>query len=242
MSLIHDALKKAQQEARSHSSSATGKETIQTPDSIDEIRPPIPKRPIILGGIFVVVLGVFLYFTLRPPGKSAPTSAATTPQVTQQSEEVELGRLKRQGVELFHAENYDDAKSKLEMAGRIDPQDPEIWNNLGLVEKERGNLSAAQKNYEKALELKPDFPQALNNLAVVQMQTGEETQGQKNLERSLELDAAYPEAYFNLALLTEQQGDKEKAIEYYKRFLKVGKSQPAHIIDQVRDHVIQLED
>ncbi len=59
-----------------------------------------------------------------------------------------------------------------ELMGKIvasDPENPEIYFNLGVGSAEIGNKEEAIKYYEKALELNPDYEAALINIAVLKL-------------------------------------------------------------------------
>jgi len=46
-----------------------------------------------------------------------------------------------------------------------DPDNPELYYNLGVASKKNGENEAAIEYYKKALELNPDYPEALINMA-----------------------------------------------------------------------------
>ncbi len=50
-----------------------------------------------------------------------------------------------------------------------DPENPEVYFNLGVGSAELGNKDKAIKYYEKALELKPDYEAALINISVLKL-------------------------------------------------------------------------
>lgn len=59
-----------------------------------------------------------------------------------------------------------------ELMGKIvasDPENPEVYFNLGVGSAEIGNNDKAVEYYEKALELKPDYEAALINIAVLKL-------------------------------------------------------------------------
>lgn len=240
MSLIHDALKKAQEEARAPLGSglASYQEPIGSPE------PPKQKRTLILVGLLVVALGIFAYTQFSGPKKespAAPATAAAAPAPVLGVGEQDMARLKKNAADAYGADDLESAWSSLSAASRLDEKDPEVWNNLGLVARKRGDLTKARESYEKALTLKPEYPEALNNLAVLSMQSGDMAKARELLERAIKIQPAYPEANFHLAIVYEQKGDKVKAIEYYKRFLQVGGNLPSHVIDRVRDHIMEIE-
>lgn len=237
MSLIHDALKKA--EDREKAPLGSGLASFQEP-----VEPPkagLNTRTIVLGSVLIIAVGFFVYSKLtpdKPQAASPPPTPAIAPQALG---EQDAGRMKKSAVDAYNADDLDTAWTNLSTASNLDPKDPEIWNNMGLVARKRGDLLRARQSYEKALELKPDYPEALNNIAVLSLQGGDIAKAQGYLDKAVKLSPAYPEANFHLALVYEQKGEKAKAVEYYKRFLEVSGNLPSNMVDQVRDHVVGME-
>lgn len=234
MSLIHDALKKAQDKERA----PLGSGLASYQDDVVSPKPPLPVRTIILVAILVVALAVFAYLKFWG---SKEEVASAPPVPIAGTGQPDAARLKQKAADAYGADDLDGAWESLSAANRLDEKDPEIWNNLGLVARKRGDLVKAREAYGKALELKPDYPEALNNLAVLSMQSGDTAKAQELLEKALKVQPTYPEANFHLALISEQKGEKAKAIEHYKRFLQVGSGLPSSVVDRVRDHVMEIE-
>jgi len=72
-----------------------------------------------------------------------------------------LGRLR------FHQKKYDEAIEVFGRAAKLDPQDAETQNFLGLALSEKGLRGPAETALRKAIQLKPGYANAHNNLAVV---------------------------------------------------------------------------
>ena len=49
----------------------------------------------------------------------------------------------------------------------LDPENPTLYYNLGVVNFNQGRMDDAKKYYQKATELKPDYGDAYMNLAVI---------------------------------------------------------------------------
>lgn len=244
MSLIHDALKKAQEKERA----PVGSGIASFHEPLGDGGKEIPKRTLVLAGFLIVALLYFAYTKLTsttpkpiaPPNVSATGAQAPTAAEPTMGEQ-DAGRLKRSGIDAFNSDDLDVAWNSFSAAAQLKSDDPEIWNNMGLVARKRGDVVKARESYQKALELKVDYPEALNNLAVLEMQAGNNTAAKDLLEKAVKLSPAYAEANFHLGLLYDQKGDMPKAIEYYKRFLEVGKNFPSSTVDSVRDRVMEIE-
>lgn len=242
MSLIHDALKKAQGEENA----PLGSGMTQFQESPDEEgKKNISKRTLILGGVLVLALVIFVVnkFISKHPASQAPAtvSQAGEAQPSPMAPVSDVGKLKRAAIDAYSTGDYDAAWSNLQLAAQMTPDDPEIWNNTGLVARKRGDVVKAREAYSKALGLKADYPECLNNMAVLEMQSGNTGKAKELLEKALALAPANPEANFHMALLNEMGGDKKRAVEYYKRFVTVGTSLPSSTVDAVRDHIMEIE-
>lgn len=239
MSLIHDALKKAQEEAKAQLGS--GLTSFQEPPAKE--KEPLNKRTAILAAVLVATL-IFLVYTKFSGTKKNVAQKSETP-VTAVNPlsigETDVAKLKKRAMDAYGAGDLDTAFATLVTASDFGKDDPEIWNNLGLVARKQGDVTKARADYQKALELKPDYPEAMNNMAVLEMQSGNNVEAKFLLEKAVKLTPAYPEANLHLAILYDQNGDTQKAIEYYKRFLEVGKNFPSAVVDSVRDRVMEIE-
>ena len=73
----------------------------------------------------------------------------------------------RWGTWNFCEENYDEALDALSRAAKLDPQNPEIENYLGVTLGHKGLRAQAETALRKAIQLDPDYGPAHNNLAVI---------------------------------------------------------------------------
>ena len=67
----------------------------------------------------------------------------------------------------FRQEKYDEALDVLSRAAKIDPNNPEIQNYLGVTLSHKGQRVQAETALRKAIQLNPLYAPAHNNLAVV---------------------------------------------------------------------------
>lgn len=61
--------------------------------------------------------------------------------------------------------NYPLAEAPLRRATLLSPQDPHVWNNLGVVLMAKAGLEEAHDCFRKATDLRPDFGSAAQNMA-----------------------------------------------------------------------------
>jgi tetratricopeptide (TPR) repeat protein len=72
-----------------------------------------------------------------------------------------LGRLR------YQQKNYDAAVDAFSQAAKLDPQDAQVQNFLGLALSDKGLRGPAETALRKALQLDPGYANAHNNLAVI---------------------------------------------------------------------------
>ncbi len=101
------------------------------------------------------------------------------------------------------------------------PEDPEVYNLIGLIYMDRHEYQKAIENFQKAISLRPQYSEAINNLGSVYLLQGKIKEAIRCFQKALE-NPLYTRpyiAYTNLAWAYYQLGDKEKAIEYLNKAL-----------------------
>lgn len=239
MSLIHDALKKAEGENKP----PVNNPIMPVPEG-SEVKRLIAPRTLVLVVLLVLSLGYFIYakYLAGPADKKVGPSQLKIAATAEPAKVDNVALLKRRGTDAFKSDDYESAWSNLSAAQNLSPQDAEIWNNMGLVAKKKGDNAKARECYQKALQLKPEYPEALNNLAMLEWSEENLQKAVELLNKALAISPAYPEANFHMALIYDTEQNKTKAVEFYKRFLDVSGSFPSNIVDAVRDRLMEIEE
>jgi tetratricopeptide (TPR) repeat protein len=85
---------------------------------------------------------------------------------------------------VYLAENRPrDAIGSLGEAGRLKPNEPRIWNNLGVALEELDRTAEAYANYLRAIEQKGDYAPALANAALLELRSGRIETASAHLEQ-----------------------------------------------------------
>lgn len=115
-----------------------------------------------------------------------------------------------QGAEEYAKKNYEEAIS-------FDPKNPFLYNELGKIEFQLGNLKNARENFKKAQELAPFYLEPKIQLSLLLEAEGKSEEAILELE-NLTLDfPSAPELFYQLGNLYLRKENLEKAIEnYYK--------------------------
>ena len=110
-----------------------------------------------------------------------------------------------------------DKISCFENTIKIQPNNEDAHNNLGVVFKDLGEHEKAINCYKKAIEINPNYVNAYNNLGILLEELNHVDEAKKNLEISLNLDPNKEktcEVYGNILLKLNQH---LKALEYIKK-------------------------
>ena len=117
--------------------------------------------------------------------------------------------------------NLDEAERYLRQAQWINPNSPQLLNNLGGLAMARGDYFRAAEHFDRALELAPDLSFALVNAAQAQMRLGNAIEAENLLRRALELDASDAEAASKLGLIMAQQGRFREARTQFQHAIEI---------------------
>ncbi len=258
MSLILDALKKAEKERDSS-------ETAERP-AINPIVPDEKKntdwgaklKPIIrLIMVMMIFTGIgWLGFPLvekmligpkpkpitsQNPSPSANPMIGTPPSLPSSPANNEAQSLREEALKKFKEGNYAASQETWNKLAVLTPTDPEVYNNLGVVLKKMGKKDEAQTAYRTALGLKPDYPEALNNLGVVLMEKLMNDEARPLFEKSIQLNPQYAEPYFHLALMLEEAKDYAGALEKYQNFLNLAKNLDPSMKSRIEMRMVSLQ-
>lgn len=143
--------------------------------------------------------------------------------VSVSQKDIERSQLRMQlGVSQIEKQNFPLALKELLAAEELNPKDPTIQTNLGLVYYflERFNESIA--HYQRALELEPKLTDTKNSLARVYIEIQKYDLARKTLAEVLS-DLTYPyafKAYANLGLVEFNTQNYNAAIKNFKLVLQ----------------------
>jgi len=107
-------------------------------------------------------------------------------------------------------------KEKLEEAIDLNPTEPSLYYNVGVMNMEQKNMDEAIKNFKKAIELKPDYADAYNNIGAAIIEKAnvlieEMNNNLSNFEKYDKLQAQQMEIY-------------KEAVPYYESAYKYNNS------------------
>ena len=117
-----------------------------------------------------------------------------------------------QGAMLDRSKQWDQARAALEMARKLDPQNPTVLNYLGYAQLERGeNLDAAEALIAEAHRLKPDDGSITDSLGWAQFKRGRVSQAIATLTQAAAGQPAEAEIHEHLGDALYTAGRKFEA-------------------------------
>lgn len=116
------------------------------------------------------------------------------------------------GVIAHQQRQNDLAVELISKAITLNPNSPEMQNNLGLALKEAGQLDRAIASYQRAIALKPDYAIAWYNLGGALQSTGNLDGAIDAYQKAIALRPNYIEALNNLGNALRSKGRIEAAI------------------------------
>lgn len=237
MSLLHDALKKAEKTGTSY---PPAEEAFV--DQELETKKPFPLRLAIL--IVLFIAGILFVLSVQFLGKNKGGTSITLPAGTTPlglaggggREELIAESQKAVGTGQWHLVEAGYGKLVI-----LEPQNAEFYNNLGLALKKQGKNLQAQQQYEKALALRSDYPEALNNLGALFLSEGRLDEAEKKFLKAIEIQPQYAEPYFHLALVYEAQGIASRARENFQKFLERSPDLDRPFLTAIQERMSALE-
>ncbi len=132
--------------------------------------------------------------------------------------------------EAYMMENdYTSAYKELRKALELNPDDPFLHNDLGLVYIAREKPEEAIGHFKEAIKLNPDYAPAINNLGVAYMAAGEWDKAIETF-KSIMGSLLYATPHYPLSNLGWAYYNKKKYRESVKYYKKALKAKPNYVI------------
>lgn len=111
------------------------------------------------------------------------------------------------------------ARSAIEQAMAIDPDQPHYSYNLGLVLEKEERWEEAISAYRQATRINPDYLEALANLGNVYRRQRLWGKAVETLQQALRLNPRSADLYNSLGVTYKEQGRLDQAVEHYQQAL-----------------------
>lgn len=235
MSLLHDALKKAEKEAQLHDGGHVMVDTERTHHS-PSIRRIVLTTLLISSILFAI--GLRLYNKRAVTAAPAPKTFTTPLQIAGGPSPAKLAE---EAMAMSEAGNFEEAKTRWERLVILEPRNAEAYNNLGYVLKKLGQNEKAFEQYQKALSINPQCAECLNNLGALYLSNRDLTEAEAQFQKAIQAKADYAAPYFHLALLMEARGDLGGAKRNYLKYLDLAQNINAEMLLKIQKRVAGLK-
>lgn len=121
------------------------------------------------------------------------------------------------GILLYQKGQGEEGLKLALMASRLAPLVPQIWSDLGTIQKGLGKQKLAAKSYRQALTLHPDFPEAHFNLGMLLLEIDSIAAGIEHLRKAVDLGFEHPDALYKLSTEALTKGDIAASKKYLKK-------------------------
>ncbi len=111
------------------------------------------------------------------------------------------------------------AIADLEAAVALDPGQARIWNELGILRGDTGQVALAVEAFTRATSLDPRYARAFNNLGNALRGLGRLADATAAIERAVDADPTYALAWANLGTLRREGGNDIAAEEALRKAL-----------------------
>ena len=125
------------------------------------------------------------------------------------------------GEEFFAKGSYQKAITYLEKTLQLEPDNAEVYNNLGIAYRKLGHYSKAISALEKAIQLKPNFVEAYSNLGSAYIYFGDYQQAISALEKAIQIDPSFAGTYYNFGFVYTKFGNFQKAAHYLEKAIQI---------------------
>ena len=109
--------------------------------------------------------------------------------------------------------DLDGALADLERAIALTPASPDLWNDLGLLQDERGASREAEAAFRRAIALDPRDPVAHANYAVLLLDMNRVAEADAEIAAAVAADPSFDIVWLAEGRLKLQQGDRAGAID-----------------------------
>ncbi|MBI9072784.1 MAG: tetratricopeptide repeat protein [Melioribacteraceae bacterium] len=123
------------------------------------------------------------------------------------------------GLLLFNNGNIAEAIKEIEKAIELNPDNPVIKNNLGLIYQQNSELELAEKCFKESIEIDKSYVQAYSNLAIIKAGKNNYTEAELILLDALKIDASDPELNYNLGITYYAKRKNLQAIDCFEKAL-----------------------
>jgi len=156
--------------------------------------------------------------------------AAAKQSRTGNAKNVDLAAAKvREAIAFAQDGKFAEAETVLDAARRLDPDDPEMKHQLGMIYVRTGRSDEGQQLLREAVELRPNEALYWSNLAAAYLSVELSEQAIEAAQHAVTLLPTYAEAWQNLAFAYRDLGKHTEAVDAFARAESNGGLEPSSL-------------
>jgi len=132
--------------------------------------------------------------------------------------------LYRVGVAALGLGAFDDARSDLEKAVKLKPDEPAFLIALGAAWLKKPDLFAGEQVFRRVLDLQPDNAQAQMYLGYVLYKQKKFSEAKGYLEKTIKADSRVPEPFYYLGLILQEENEDQRGIALLEKAIDLSPS------------------
>jgi tetratricopeptide (TPR) repeat protein len=136
-------------------------------------------------------------------------------------EPADAKKYREEGEAFYKAHQYNEAIEAFNHALRLNPAQPVVYFNLGVIYGELQQYKEAIKAYQEAVRLKPDYPLAYFNMGNAYLDGGEYGKAIEAFKEASQLDSIAPAAHYNLGVAYIELGQQDEAVKSFKEAIRL---------------------
>lgn len=124
------------------------------------------------------------------------------------------------GLALLDAKHFDEARSSLEIATALKPDEADVLDGLGRAYDGIGDTSNAVTSFKRALKINPEMFESYNNLGALYFKNDNYDMAEANFTEALRLRPEATASRFNLGLCYARQRRYSDATQEFERVVR----------------------
>ena len=124
-------------------------------------------------------------------------------------------------ISLFNEGRVEKSLKEALVANKKYPNEPFIYNLLGVLYAKMESYSESIKNYSKAIKLNPKYFEAYNNIGVAYTSCKKNNKAIEFFNKAIEINPSYAEAYNNRGNAFKENKEFALALKSYKKSIQI---------------------
>ena len=127
----------------------------------------------------------------------------------------------KKAISLFNAGQIKKCLKETLRARKKYPDEPFVYNLLGVLYADMSSYEDSIKNYSKALKLNPNYFEVYNNIGVAYTSLKKNNKAIEFFDKAIQINPLYAEAYNNKGNALKEKREYHLAIECYEKSLNL---------------------